>query len=635
MGLTSRLSVVVAVAGAFACREAIDVAGANIEATDASPAKPTFAPTPVFNGMAVGASNPPRPMAGGTLITVALPNAVPLAVASDPDEDAVDVVMLGASPHLVGQVLLQPGDEPGRLVADAAGRVHVVLRGGAIATIYPTAPSLIERRPICSAPRGIDYDPGSDSIVVVCATGELMVLPASGGDATLDVELDRDLRDVVVDGDTLCVTRFRTAEVLTLDMGGHLLSRSTPSVPSGSLPDVAWRAVHDPAGGVRLLHQIASTQTIVVDAVPPHITTPPPSSYGSNPNPTDPDQPPSVAVVFAAVSAMNTFSSTPAVALIGNPVVDLAVTSGGMFEALDMTGSIEMGGGTVLNLAPQQGITEADVPDEFVAIADARASSNAIVVQRRSTVAALLVIPVSDENPGPPPSNDPIQLVTVPLPQRASHVDTGFDVFSVPTAAGIACMNCHPEGGDDGHTWTFEIEKQLQVRRTQSLRGGVLLNSAPYHWNGDIPDMQTICDEIFTHRMGGGSVLAPQTALLSRYLNAIPRIPVYAGLDPSAVKQGSTIFYGSGGCSGCHAGPLGTAPSNVDVGKVDSLGHDTPVKIPMLLGVADRAPYLHDGCAATLMDRLTNPACAGSNHGSTAQLAPADLADLEQFLESL
>ncbi len=633
------LLAVLSVAGAFACHDAIVVVGES--PSDASAPKSLQSTTPVFNGTAIAATTPPRPMAGGTLITLAMPNAVPLAVASDPDEDAVDVVALGASPHFVGQVLLQPGDEPGRLVADAAGRVHVVLRGGgAIATIYPTGPSLLDRQAVCSAPRGIDYIAATDSIVVACATGELMVLPASGGAATLSVVLDRDFHDVVVDGSTLYVTRFRSAEVLVLDMGGNILSRSTPSVPAGSLPDVAWRAVHNPNGGVSLLHQIASTQTVVVDAVPPHVTTPPPASYGSNPNPTDPEQP-TVPVVIAAVSTINTFDSNAAMGLNGNPVIDLAMTSDGMFEALDLLGAIEIGtqqsGATTLNVVSQGDIPSA-APDEFVAIADARASANAIVLQRRSSVAALIVIPTT-ANPGPPPlpppDHDPIQNVTIPLPQRAAHVDTGFDVFHVPTSAGVACMNCHPEGGDDGHTWKFEIKNQMQVRRTQNLRGGVVLNSAPYHWTGDIPDIQTICDEIFTHRMGGGSVLAPQTALLGRFLDSIPRVPVYAGLDPSAVEQGSMIFYGIGGCSSCHAGPTGTSPSNLDVGKIDSLGFDSPVKIPMLLGVADRAPYLHDGCAATLMDRLTNPKCAGSNHGNTAALDQGQLANLEQFLESL
>jgi len=55
----------------------------------------------------------------------------------------------------------------------------------------------------------------------------------------------------------------------------------------------------------------------------------------------------------------------------------------------------------------------------------------------------------------------------------------------------------------------------------------------------------------------------------------------------------------------------------------------------MLLGLSTRAPYMHDGCAKTIMDRLTNVACAGSNHGNTSALSGYDLMDLEAYLESL
>jgi hypothetical protein len=50
------------------------------------------------------------------------------------------------------------GAEPGRLVEDDAGRVHVALRGsGELATIDPALASLIARRPACIGPRGVAY----------------------------------------------------------------------------------------------------------------------------------------------------------------------------------------------------------------------------------------------------------------------------------------------------------------------------------------------------------------------------------------------------------------------------------------------------------------------------------------------
>jgi hypothetical protein len=57
-------------------------------------------------------------------------------------------------------------------------------------------------------------------------------------------------------------------------------------------------------------------------------------------------------------------------------------------------------------------------------------------------------------------------------------------------------------------------------------------------------------------------------------------------------------------------------------------------KVPSLVGVAARAPYMHDGCAATLRDRFGT--CGGGDaHGRTSGLTEAQLADLAAFLESL
>ena len=55
--------------------------------------------------------------------------------------------------------------------------------------------------------------------------------------------------------------------------------------------------------------------------------------------------------------------------------------------------------------------------------------------------------------------------------------------------------------------------------------------------------------------------------------------------------------------------------------------------MPSLLGIGNRAPFLHDGCAATLADRF-GP-CATSAHGNTGALSTANVADLVSYLESL
>ena len=56
--------------------------------------------------------------------------------------------------------------------------------------------------------------------------------------------------------------------------------------------------------------------------------------------------------------------------------------------------------------------------------------------------------------------------------------------------------------------------------------------------------------------------------------------------------------------------------------------------MPSLRGVAYRGPFLHNGCAPSLIDRFGK--CGGSDaHGKTSTLAPTQLQDLVAYLETL
>ena len=87
--------------------------------------------------------------------------------------------------------------------------------GGALATIDPAKGTILERRAVCAAPRGVAYEPATDLIHVACADGQLVSFPAAGGAATRRLQLVNDLRDVVVVGADLQVTRFKSAQLPT------------------------------------------------------------------------------------------------------------------------------------------------------------------------------------------------------------------------------------------------------------------------------------------------------------------------------------------------------------------------------------------------------------------------------------
>ncbi len=132
-------------------------------------------------------------------------------------------------------------------------------------------------------------------------------------------------------------------------------------------------------------------------------------------------------------------------------------------------------------------------------------------------------------------------------------------------------------------------------------------------------------DDVFTSRMAGAVVSRSQHVSLGRWLDRVPAPVAPPAADPAAVARGSAVFTAT--CTGCHAGPLYTTNAIVNVGTGGAF------KVPSLLGIGNRAPYLHDGCAATLADRF-GP-CGGSSHGNTADLGPSQIADLVSYLETL
>ena len=608
LGLFSILGASVAVA--LGCAEKTTV----VDPPSTPPTQPA-----VFNGQAFQAQTPPVPISGGTLFTILTQDGASLALAADPDEDVIHVVSLDQNQE-IGKVVLQPGDEPGRMVADGAGRVHVVLRrGGAIASldVNKAGATLAQRRSGCSAPRGIDWDSSSDSLWVACATGELQQLAAAGGPPVFTAKLDQDLRDVVVADNNLYITRFRAATIIQFDKTKLAQTATyTPGIPlttQSATPDVAWRLRKLQNGDLRVLFQVASTDPI-------DLTTPPGvSSYGGGVDQQF-ENGQAGGVVRAAIASVG--PSTESTQLQSNQVVDMTNEA----EAISIQGMVE--GSGQFSLPFDDGSTSGQ-PDAYVAIA--RLGSK-LVAQRRGAVPELVVVNANTSQ------NLAYANVAaeIPLNESTSHVDTGFDVFHQPTGAGIACMNCHPEGGDDGHVWTFQLAEGDRVRRTQSLRGGIITSSAPYHWDGDMTDLQVLCDEVFSHRMGGGALLPDtQTPVLARFVNAMPRVPVSNSLDPAKVAAGKVVFDGAGACSSCHQGGRGTLTENQNIGKVDALGSSPALQVPMLLGVAQRAPYMHDGCAATLMDRLTDTQCAGSQHGNVAALTADDKTNLVEYLQSL
>jgi hypothetical protein len=226
-------------------------------------------------------------------------------------------------------------------------------------------------------------------------------------------------------------------------------------------------------------------------------------------------------------------------------------------------------------------------------------------------------------------SRQPAQLqlengTIIPLASD-DRFDTGLAMFHMNTGGGVACTSCHPEGGEDGHTWSFTVG----LRRSQSLEGGVSTR-APFHWEGDLGTFDTLFDEVMMKRMSlAANVTGLQRNALRDWLDSVPTAKTADGLDAAAVVRGKALFDNRElACSTCHSGADFT----------DNLPHDVGTGkafiTPSLLGVGVRAPLFHDGCATTLEGRF-GPCGGGDLHGLTSRLTKAEEADLVSYMRSL
>lgn len=657
----------------------VPVAGcaASAVAVKGAPPSGPLVMTTALSGPAVRATTPPPPISGGTLLTT---RDGALLVAADPERDQLYFVDLKTEKLLHVRPLLA-GDEPGRLVEDAQGRIHVVLRGGrAIASLTREPQSVITRREVCAVPRGLAYDAAQDQLHVACAEGSLVSLGAAPTAAvTRRLEVGSDARDVIVRGDQLFVSHFRSAQLDELAASGERMQQVQPATftreesrlklldasnqPSAanscnvasaetitekvsSTPNVAWRAIDVPNHGVAMLHQRSRMGEVQVTQ----------GGYGGGSCGSGIvqtsitvglDKPGSVSADLGALALAVDVASAPDGEL-------LAIVAPGNFGSQAQISVLPLSQLTNSGVAPVSGAGGASAQEVVIA----QPSAATPLPGGAATIAPL---PPGDPNmclfgtqtlPEPPGQATAVSFAsayTIAVQQRqpagidlydlrtntlrthidlqqASTEDTGHSLFHLRAGAGVACASCHPEAGDDGHVWTFH---DIGARRTQALRGGIL-GTEPFHWNGDMQNFGTLMSEVFVRRMAGFEPRSDQADALAQWIDKQPALHADAR-DPLAAVRGKQLFESKDvGCAECHGGAHGTNNENKDVGTGAEL------QVPALRGLLFRTPLMHDGCAPTIASRFSDPKCGGGDdHGQVSQLSSAQLADLTAYLETL
>lgn len=578
---------------------------------DTKPVPPVTVP-PDF-GPTVRAAVSPPPLSGGTLAVAPDEHTV---VAADPDRDRVYVVDLDEG-KLLHTIILDDGDEPGRVVVDTSGRAHVALRrGGDVVTIALATGAIVNRRHVCVAPRGIAHDAVLDRIYVACKSGELVSFAASGDGIATVRKIRRDLRDVIAENGKVIVSTFRDGAILDIaDDTAEPKERKRARFTTPSKHRVAWRmAKAAPPTKAPVVATgdddiVVSEQSAPDDASPP-VGAPaeyyrplpveaPDEYYRPDPRDQCPTRGPGGVVVDVT-------------SVIQTPMLTLPVDI-----AADEDGSVVVAAGNAHTPALPQ-LVALERTDfgcrQGRAIPVSNAELTSVGLARRGRVVVAL-------------SREPAALVVIDRAARTetdrialsdlSRADTGHAIFHSNAGSGVACATCHAEGSDDGHSW---LSVELGPRRTPSLLG-TLAGTAPYHWNGEAEDLAAIADLTFRSRMLGPKLSDPQTEALGGWLTALRAPPSLRAADAVSAARGKALFEREGFCASCHSGAMRTNNKTLRFASPEAF------QVPSLVGVAWRAPYTHDGSAPTIQDLLLR------GHGGGA-LSTKEIADVVGYVET-
>lgn len=197
-----------------------------------------------------------------------------------------------------------------------------------------------------------------------------------------------------------------------------------------------------------------------------------------------------------------------------------------------------------------------------------------------------------------------------------------------------SCNTCHVEGHTNGGSFdTLNDGSYNTPKKTLSLRG--VVQTGPWTWHGWKRDLRELVRDSMTKSMQGPEPSEEDLDALMAYLATLDFRPRRRaeGARAAAIQRGEALFQAKG-CQTCHAPPHYTADSVSIVGLESPDDAHPGFNPPSLRGVGHRAPYLHDGRAATLTEVLTTHHRPSRLTGRP-DLTPEERDDLIAFLESL
>ncbi|MEZ4375722.1 MAG: hypothetical protein R3B07_33235 [Polyangiaceae bacterium] len=196
---------------------------------------------------------------------------------------------------------------------------------------------------------------------------------------------------------------------------------------------------------------------------------------------------------------------------------------------------------------------------------------------------------------------------------------------------GRACASCHPDGRDDGLTWSTSDGPRQSI-----MLAGRLQNTAPFGWFGTHRDLDHHLS-ITLASLGGrgfnGARGKHDAEALKAWLEVMPA-PTRTEtpkIDPEFTRGAALFFDAKTACSRCHLDGQ-TDRKRHDVKSGSSAERSTYFDTPNLAFVGATGPYFHDGRYATLAAMLR---ATDTHMGDSSQLSDSEISALVRFLQTL
>jgi cytochrome c peroxidase len=227
-----------------------------------------------------------------------------------------------------------------------------------------------------------------------------------------------------------------------------------------------------------------------------------------------------------------------------------------------------------------------------------------------------------------------LRLLLTPFPEQQFN-DT-VDRRSAKPSRGVACLDCHANGGTNGafhlvgdirpqefrHRIETPVLRGVDIQRLfgsqralKSVEDFTEFEQRAAYFDGD----HVIAAKKGVNVLDRGS----QVHFMAEFEDILdfppaPKLGWDGKLDPTkatpAELHGQEVFFGKGRCTECHSGPYFTDNTmhdlhgerfyNQHMVNGMMMAHDGPIKTFPLRGIKDTPPYMHDGRLLTLDDTV-------------------------------